>query len=266
MGKLQNADFKTLAELTGAGATQAELLNTTKIYSSKLDDQLEPNIRKNNYSATVDPAASNDDTENYEVGSLWINTTSDTLFYCADNSTGAAVWQSSSGSSSGADVAIVKDVKTSGTNGGGSTSNTIHTRNLNTIEYNGATATDSGAGAALGFVSISSDQLTLTQAGTYLLIVECPGRRTEKTQAFIYNTGTTSYIHDGQSITLSNSDNVEGTARVVGEEIIGASTTYEIRHYVANGVGGNGLGNASNNGINPQSGEVYTLVTIIKIG
>lgn len=31
-GKLQNEDFKTLAELTGAGGTSAQLLNDTKIY------------------------------------------------------------------------------------------------------------------------------------------------------------------------------------------------------------------------------------------
>jgi hypothetical protein len=34
MGKLQNEDFKTLAELTGAGGAASQLLNDTKIYVS----------------------------------------------------------------------------------------------------------------------------------------------------------------------------------------------------------------------------------------
>ena len=36
---LQDADFKTLADLTGAGATAADLLNDTKMYVSGLSEQ-----------------------------------------------------------------------------------------------------------------------------------------------------------------------------------------------------------------------------------
>lgn len=40
MGKLANADFQTLAQITGAGGTAADLLNDTKMYSSVLGAQM----------------------------------------------------------------------------------------------------------------------------------------------------------------------------------------------------------------------------------
>lgn len=45
-----------------------------------------------NLTATTDPGVSNDTTESYVVGSMWINVTDDKSFICLDNSTGAAVW------------------------------------------------------------------------------------------------------------------------------------------------------------------------------
>lgn len=40
----------------------------------------------------VDPIVSNDNTEDYEVGSIWLNTTADKAFIAIDVSTGAAIW------------------------------------------------------------------------------------------------------------------------------------------------------------------------------
>jgi hypothetical protein len=47
---------------------------------------------KHNKSATTAPTTSNDDSENYEPGSTWADTTNDKFYYCIDASTGAAVW------------------------------------------------------------------------------------------------------------------------------------------------------------------------------
>jgi hypothetical protein len=47
---------------------------------------------KNNTTATVAPAVSNDATQGYAAGSLWLNTTTDRVYNCASNGTGAAVW------------------------------------------------------------------------------------------------------------------------------------------------------------------------------
>lgn len=92
-GKIQNADVKSLTELTGLGATKTQLLNTDKMYSPKTDNVLETDLRKNNDAATTDPAVGNDSTQNYEVGSRWINTTTGKTFICNSNAAGAAVWK-----------------------------------------------------------------------------------------------------------------------------------------------------------------------------
>ena len=48
--------------------------------------------------AISDPTVNDDVSEGYLVGSIWLNTTTDTFFSCADNAEGAAVWSSSTGS------------------------------------------------------------------------------------------------------------------------------------------------------------------------
>jgi len=47
---------------------------------------------KNNYAATTDPSTGNDNTENYSIGSRWINTSNSRVWTCVDASTGAALW------------------------------------------------------------------------------------------------------------------------------------------------------------------------------
>ena len=47
----------------------------------------------NKIDATVDPTVDNDVTEKYEVGSVWVNTTTDKIFICVDATDGAAVWK-----------------------------------------------------------------------------------------------------------------------------------------------------------------------------
>ena len=49
---------------------------------------------KYNYTAAVDPTPANDSSENYVVGSTWINLTSGVEFQCVDASVGAAQWES----------------------------------------------------------------------------------------------------------------------------------------------------------------------------
>ena len=46
-----------------------------------------------NFAATTNPGASNDNTEGYQVGSRWINTTLDRIYEAVDVSTGAAIWK-----------------------------------------------------------------------------------------------------------------------------------------------------------------------------
>jgi hypothetical protein len=47
---------------------------------------------KDNLTATAPPSVTDDNTQGYAVGSLWVDTTSDSAFLCANAATGAAVW------------------------------------------------------------------------------------------------------------------------------------------------------------------------------
>lgn len=47
----------------------------------------------NNLSATTNPANTNDNTQGYVVGSIWVNTTLDSSYIAVDVTTNAAVWQ-----------------------------------------------------------------------------------------------------------------------------------------------------------------------------
>jgi hypothetical protein len=49
-------------------------------------------IVNNNFSATTNPSASDDSTQDYSIGSSWVNTTTDQVFVCVDNATGSAIW------------------------------------------------------------------------------------------------------------------------------------------------------------------------------
>lgn len=53
--------------------------------------------RNNNFQATVDPTVSDDSTQGYSVGSLWINKTTRTEWVCMSAAVGAAVWTNQQG-------------------------------------------------------------------------------------------------------------------------------------------------------------------------
>lgn len=56
---------------------------------------------KNNYVATTDPGVSNDASDDYSVGSIWLNTTGDgSCWICMDSTNGSAIWKDVSSSSS----------------------------------------------------------------------------------------------------------------------------------------------------------------------
>ena len=71
-----------------------------------------PENIKANLSASSAPTTSNDDSQGYEPGSLWLDTTNDEVYICADASTGAAVWKqvASGGGGSGIEVVTVANI------------------------------------------------------------------------------------------------------------------------------------------------------------
>ena len=55
-------------------------------------DKIDANNPKHNFTATADPTPTNDSSEGYGVGSVWINTSTKTIFKCVDATTGNADW------------------------------------------------------------------------------------------------------------------------------------------------------------------------------
>jgi hypothetical protein len=51
----------------------------------------------NNLAATVPPTVTDDASKGYTVGSRWLNLTTEVMWHCVDNTTGAAVWMPGSG-------------------------------------------------------------------------------------------------------------------------------------------------------------------------
>ena len=151
-------------------------------------------------------------------------------------------------------IGYVKDVKTSGTDGGTSTSNTVHVRSLNTTE-----------GDFSKFGSLSSNQFTL-EPGVYHIEAVAPTYRPTRTQVFLYNVTDSSYDVDGTSRYSETGVNSITVSELKGEISITTAKTFEIRHWVQTGSSGNGLGiGADNHASNPQSNEVFTQVKITKL-
>ena len=96
---IQNGDIATLAELTARGAGAPQLPNDTKVYDTKNEVQSSVSNRKNNDSATAEPAVTDDASEGYEKGSRWIY--DGKVWTCVNNTNNAAVWTEGGGGSGG---------------------------------------------------------------------------------------------------------------------------------------------------------------------
>ena len=73
----------------GTGATTGQILEVIALTTFTLHGG------KENYSATTAPVATNNSTEGYRVGSLWVDTTNDETYICVnDGSTNSnvAIW------------------------------------------------------------------------------------------------------------------------------------------------------------------------------
>ena len=64
---------------------------------------------KCNYTAAADPTVNDDVSESYYPGSKWVNTTTDAIFFCTDNTVGNAVWVSTTGGATAPVVTKITD-------------------------------------------------------------------------------------------------------------------------------------------------------------
>ena len=145
-------------------------------------------------------------------------------------------------------VAYIKDVKSSGTNGGTFTSGSYQTRALNTVE--GDTS----------IVTIDSDQFTIVP-GKFLIEAIAPGYAVQNHKCKIYDITNDVDLKIGKT-SHSNSGAPEVTdSNVMAQVEKQEPTTYEIRHRCTLTGTNTGFGVASTYG----DDEVYTQVKITKI-
>lgn len=78
-----SSDLSAEQALSSLQTGEVQVTTTTGVLSSL----------KSNLGATAAPGTGNDNTQNYSIGSLWIDTTNDRIYRAVDVSTGAAVWK-----------------------------------------------------------------------------------------------------------------------------------------------------------------------------
>ncbi|WP_309381973.1 hypothetical protein [Cerasicoccus frondis] len=188
----------------------------------------------NNFTATSDPTAGDDSGDGYSVGSLWVNTTSDTGFVCLDNSASAAIWQSITESAAGWDGDITDTDIAGGTDIGAD------------LEDGDLIVVDDGAGgtirkSAMSRVKTYSNKLNTASysANQTLTVAECNGYVIYVTAAC---TITLPAIASGMSVTVITIGDVEvsidpnasdlimldGTALDDGDKITNGSASGDI--------------------------------------
>ena len=149
------------------------------------------------------------------------------------------------------EIIIIRDEKTSGTDGGTFTTGAWRIRDLNTLEQSDNSA------------SLSTNEITLT-SGQYLLEATVPGHAVDNHQARLYNVtdasvevyGTTEYaVGSGSSIVTTHS--------FIKKYLdITTSKTFRIEHQCQTTETSDGFGLAAGFGGN----EVYTNISITKFG
>lgn len=107
-GNIDASDFNFTYEILNDPELQTHLLSgdievtydldvlTAAQSRAKILPQHDLDIQ-HNLSAVVDPGVSDDDVAGYSIGSVWVNTNTDSSFRCVDDSTGAAVWEAAGG-------------------------------------------------------------------------------------------------------------------------------------------------------------------------
>lgn len=145
-------------------------------------------------------------------------------------------------------VAIYEEQQPSGTNGGISSSG-VQTRVLNTevSDIN-------------NIATLSSNQITISNAGTYLIEFEAQCFGGDQHQAILYDITNSAEIKRGRSLYAVSVYVSENTSSGRCVLVLTASRTLELRHFITTARVLDGLGTAVSNGT-----EVYSRVTITQL-
>ena len=136
-------------------------------------------------------------------------------------------WQPTSSGGGGlfSSYAKISDQKAYNAGGGttdGSSNNTIHTRELNTEDFDPD-----------GIVSISSNRFTL-QAGTYFLRYSAPAAKCNSHKVFLYNHTDSANVADSMGRTQYTTDDTVTCDVAVGEcrVTIASAKEFELKHRI----------------------------------
>lgn len=153
----------------------------------------------------------------------------------------------------GGDYILIRDQKSSGTNGGTFTSGSWQTRDLTTVVIDDT-----------GDVTLSSNQFTLP-AGSYRIYAYVPAFFVNTHKARLRNITDSTTVDEGTSA-KSNDDstNSETTQESVirTQFTISESKTFEIQHQCETTGNTNGFGTATTF---TTDNEIYTVVELVKI-
>jgi len=147
-------------------------------------------------------------------------------------------------------VAYIKDLKSSGTNGGTFTSGAWQTRDLNTLEGDET------------FISLSSNAFTL-QPGKYEIDADACAYFVAQHKAKLRNTSDSSDVIIGSAEYTSNgaSDTPHSTSKVKGIFSISSAKTFELQHRCTKTQASNGFGGSASYSVD----ELYTQIKITKL-
>lgn len=145
-------------------------------------------------------------------------------------------------------MAIFRDNKIQGTNGGTSTAGSWQDRTLNEEQYNN-----------IPDCSLSSNIITLP-AGTYYIKARSPYYATEFYQTQLWDNTNSTIVLQGTSEYISGTLGVQTQSVLSGVITITTTTSFKLRYYVTTAQTNIGLGRALN-----QTNEIYSIVEIEKI-
>lgn len=116
-------------------------------------------ITKYNLTAIIDPVGTDDSAAGYVKGSVWVNTATNGVWICANNTAGVAVWRQASSGTSSQLTGYTANVLT----------NTNYTLQAGTSKNNQAFS-----GALSGAVIINASRTSATEGDEFFLILNGP--------------------------------------------------------------------------------------------
>jgi hypothetical protein len=144
----------------------------------------------------------------------------------------------------------IRDVKTTGTNGGDAITSTWITRDLNDID-------SVPTGSTNVLLNNGTSEFTIKNSGIYSIYVKAPVGRVNRHRCRLFNiTDNEYYMGTSGHVTLySNGSSIVNHIIEIYNE-----TTFRVDHYVQSGRIATGLGDS---GAAPDTYEIYTYVKIL---